>query len=77
MTWNSAQEICLFSTIYLPILEEEIATPSSNVAWRIPWTEQPHGQQSMGSQRFGHYSSNLAHLLIQSFKNMYISLSME
>ena len=35
-------------------LEEEMATHSSILAWRIPWTEQPHGLQSMGSQRVGH-----------------------
>ena len=32
-------------------LEKEIATPSSILAWRIPWTEEPGGLQSMGSQR--------------------------
>ena len=35
-------------------LEKEMATHSSILAWRIPWTEQPHGLQSMGSQRVGH-----------------------
>ena len=29
-------------------LEQEMATPSSILAWRIPWTEEPGGQQSMG-----------------------------
>jgi len=33
-------------------LEEEMATHSSILAWRIPWTEKPGGPQSMGSQRF-------------------------
>ena len=32
-------------------LEEEMATHSSILAWRIPWTEEPGGLQSMGSQR--------------------------
>ena len=32
-------------------LEEEMATCSSILAWRIPWTEEPGGLQSMGSQR--------------------------
>ena len=32
-------------------LEEEMATPSSILAWRTPWTEEPGGQQSIGSQR--------------------------
>jgi len=32
-------------------LEEEMATHSSTLAWRILWTEEPGGLQSMGSQR--------------------------
>ena len=32
-------------------LEEEMATRSSILAWRIPWTQEPGGLQSMGSQR--------------------------
>ena len=35
-------------------LEKEMATHSSNVAWKIPWTEEPGGLQTMGSQRVGH-----------------------
>ena len=35
-------------------LEEGMATHSSTLAWRIPWTEEPGGLQSMGSQRAGH-----------------------
>ena len=35
-------------------LEEGMATPSSILAWRIPWTEEPGELQSMGSQRDGH-----------------------
>ena len=35
-------------------LEEEMATHSSILAWRIPWTEEPGGLQSMGLQRVGH-----------------------
>ena len=34
-------------------LEEEMATHSSILAWRIPWTEETGGLQSMGSQRVG------------------------
>ena len=34
--------------------EEEMATHSSILSWRIPWTEEPGGLQSMGSQRVGH-----------------------
>ena len=35
-------------------LEKEMATHSSILAWRIPWTEELGGLQSMGSQRIGH-----------------------
>ena len=35
-------------------LEKEVATHSSILAWRISWTEEPGGLQSMGSQRVGH-----------------------
>ena len=35
-------------------LEKQIATHSSVLAWRIPWTEEPGGLQSMGLQRVGH-----------------------
>ena len=42
-------------------LEEGMATHSSVPAWRIPWTEEPGGLQSMGSQRVRHNWNNLAH----------------
>ena len=35
-------------------LEKEMAAHSSVLAWRIPWTEEPGGLQSMGSQRVRH-----------------------
>ena len=35
-------------------LEKEMATHSSILAWKIPWTEEPGGLQSMGSPRVGH-----------------------
>ena len=35
-------------------LEKGMATHSSTLAWRISWTEEPGGLQSMGSQRLGH-----------------------
>ena len=35
-------------------LEKGMATHSSILAWRIPWTEEPGGLQSMGLQRVGH-----------------------
>ena len=35
-------------------LEKELATPSSILAWRIPWTEEPGRPRSMELQRVGH-----------------------
>ena len=35
-------------------LEKEMATHSSILAWKIPWTVEPGGLLSMGSQRVGH-----------------------
>ena len=35
-------------------LEKEMATHFSTLAWRIPWTEEPDGLQSMESQRVRH-----------------------
>ena len=35
-------------------LEEEMATHSSILAWKMPWTENPGGIQSLGPQRVGH-----------------------
>ena len=41
-------------------LEKEMATHSSILAWRIPWTEEPGRPWSTESQRFGHYWSDWA-----------------
>ena len=38
-------------------LEKEMATHSSILVWRIPWTEEPGRLQSMGLQRVGHNSA--------------------
>ena len=45
------QEIWVRPLCWDDALEEEMATHSSILAWRIPWTEEPGGLQSMGSQR--------------------------
>ena len=34
--------------------EKAMAPHSSTLAWKIPWTEEPGGLQSMGSRRVGH-----------------------
>ena len=36
------------------LLEKGMATHSSTLAWRIPWTEEPGGLQYIGSERVGH-----------------------
>ena len=36
-------------------LEKDMATHSSTLVWKIPWTEEPGRLQSTGSQRVGHY----------------------
>ena len=48
------QETCVQSLGGEDPLEKGMATHSSILAWRIPWTEEPGGLQSMGSQRGGH-----------------------
>ena len=42
-------------------LEKGMATHSSILAWRIPWTEKPSGLQSMGLQRVGHNRATNTH----------------
>ena len=37
------------------LLEKEVTTHSSILAWKIPWTEEPGGLQSMESQTVGHH----------------------
>ena len=46
-------------------LEKGMATHSSTLTWRIPWTEEPGGLQSVGSQRVGHNLVTFAHSLTQ------------
>ena len=48
------QEIQVRSLDQEDPLEKEMATPSSILSWGIPWTEEPGGLQSMGSQRVRH-----------------------
>ena len=56
-------------------LVEGMATHSSILAWRIPWTGEPDGVQSIGLQRAGQDGSDLLHALaccgsFQSFRNL-------
>ena len=52
--WLSMQETWVQCLRQEDPLEKEMATHSSMLAWEIPWTEEPGGLQSMGSQRVGH-----------------------
>ena len=53
------QETCIQSLDWEDPLEEGMATHSSILAWRIPWTEQPGGLQSTGSQSRTQLSKSL------------------
>jgi len=47
-------------------MEREMATHSSILAWEIPWTEEPGGLPSMGSQRVRHnFNNNNKHTIRQ------------
>ena len=48
------QEMQVQSLGWEDALEKEMATHASTLAWEMPWTEEPGGLQSMGSQRVGH-----------------------
>ena len=52
--WPVIQETQVLSLGGENPLEKEMATHSSILAWEIPWTEEPSGLQSMGSQSVGH-----------------------
>ena len=48
------------------LLEKEMATHSSILAWKIPWAEKPGRLQSMGSQRVGHdWATSLSLLILK------------
>ena len=51
---STCQEMCEVIERSGRSLEEEMATRSSVLAWKTPWTEEPDGLQSMGLQRVGH-----------------------
>ena len=50
----TVREIRVRSLVWEDPLEKEMATHSSTLAWKIPWTEEPGRLQSMGLQRVGH-----------------------
>ena len=51
---SAMQETWILSLAQEDSLEEEMATHSSILAWRIPWTKEPGGLQSKESQRLRH-----------------------
>ena len=51
---STVREIWVRSLGEEDTLEKEMATHSSTLAWKIPWTEEPDRLQSMGLQRVGH-----------------------
>ena len=54
-------------------LEEDMATDSSILAWRIPWTEEPGMLQSMGSQRVSHdWATKHTHIYIYTYTHIYV-----
>ena len=55
-------------------LGEEIASHSSILAWRISWTEEPGGLQSMGLQRVGH-NSHTQHIHTQQLYEISVFLN--
>ena len=61
---SAMQETWVRSLGWEDTLEKEMATHSSTLAWKIPWTEEPGRLQSMGSQRVGHGWATSLSLLI-------------
>ena len=61
------QEIRVWSPGWEDPLEKEMATHSSTLAWKSPWTEEPGRLQSMGLQRVGHDWVTSLSLSLQAF----------
>ena len=57
-SWEGEQSVGLSDTERappkIPPLEKAMAPHSSTLAWKVPWTEEPGGLQSMGSLGVGH-----------------------
>ena len=64
------QYLCVWSLGQEDSLEKGMVTHSSTLAWRILWTEEPSGKQSMESHRVGHHWSDLA-CMHMSWKAIY------
>ena len=66
-----------FFSAQLSLLEKAMAPHSSTLAWKIPWTEEPGGLQSMGSLRVGHdftftFTFTFMHFLLQKFQGYFL-----
>ena len=83
--FNYASQVSLQQRIHLPMqemqiqslsqedsLEEEMATHSSILVWKMPWTVEPGGLQSIVSQRVRHYWSHWACTFNYVIKNMFL-----
>ena len=71
------QEMWLASLGWEDPLEEEMATHLSVPAWKIPWTEEPDGLQSMGSKRVRHdWATEHAHTSLCCMRYLYRVLSL-
>ena len=57
------QETQVRSQVQEDRLEKEMATHSSILAWKIPWTEEPGGLQFMGLQRVAHDWAHTAYVV--------------
>ena len=65
------QETWVQSLGWEDLLEKGMATHSRILVWRIPWTEEPGGLQSVGSQRVGHDSvTDIQHTHIQVLREV-------
>ena len=63
---SATQETWVLSLGQEDTLEKGMATCSSILAWRIPWTEEPGGLQSMGSERIGRDQHTHTQLYIEA-----------
>ena len=59
------------------LLEKEMATYSSILAWKIPWMEDPGRLQSMGSKRVGHKLSDFTSLFKHLYTDFYVNISFQ
>ena len=64
------QEIWVQSLGWEDPPEKEMATHSNIPAWKIPWTEEPGGLQSMGLQRVRHNCTTKTHIYLSKEKSV-------